>query len=102
MMNDLPAAWRDADLERNAYNAAFYDLGLRWHWDDTTWLGLLEHSPCPQRRIRHYVETRHPHLLKAYEPEFLAAAIEERAARHRQCGARAVDWAQVACSEVGV
>ena len=21
------------DLERNAYNAAFYELGLRWHWD---------------------------------------------------------------------
>ena len=21
------------DRELNAYNAAFYELGLRWHWD---------------------------------------------------------------------
>ncbi len=24
-------------LERSAFNAAFYELGLRWHWDDTTY-----------------------------------------------------------------
>ncbi|MDB5764166.1 MAG: hypothetical protein JWQ21_3161, partial [Herminiimonas sp.] len=25
------------DIDLNAYNAAFYELGLRWHWDADTY-----------------------------------------------------------------
>lgn len=85
MRNDLPLAPRDEELERNAYNAAFDELGLPWHWDCETYATLLGHSTCPNTRIRRYLETRHPHLLTAYEPEFLASAIEERKS-HRQLG----------------
>ena len=28
-----------ADLHRNAYNAAFYELGLSWYWDANTIFG---------------------------------------------------------------
>jgi hypothetical protein len=88
MRNDLPLPRRDEDLERNAYNAAFDELGLPWHWDSETYATLLDHSACPNTRIRRYLETRHPHLLTAYEPEFLASAIEERKARRQPAGAR--------------
>ena len=34
----------DADIERSAYNAAFYELGLRWYWDDATYERLAAES----------------------------------------------------------
>ena len=89
------------ELERNAYNAAFYELGLRWHWDDETYADLLRYSPKPEVRIRHYLETRQPHLLKAYDAQFLTGVIQERMAHHRHC-ARPFNWAQAMECELGV
>jgi hypothetical protein len=89
------------DSERNAYNATFYELGLRWHWDGETYERLLRHSAQPEARIRYYLETHQPHLLTAYDAAFLAGVIQERLPQHRQC-ARAVDWAQVVGHELGV
>ena len=102
MMNDLPPELGHDELERNAYNAAFYELGLRWHWDRHTYAELLRHSPKADLRLRHYLETRHPHLLKAYDAEFLAAAIQERKLRHKPCANRPFDWSQAATLELGV
>lgn len=102
LMNDLPPGLADGESAHDAYNAAFYELGLRWHWDRETYAALLRHSDDPQARIRHYVETRHPHLLKAYDAEFLAAAIHERALRYKPCGHRRFDWAQAAAYDVGI
>ncbi len=65
------------DSECNAYNAAFYELGLRWYWDSETF-ARLQAYPNPCERIRRYIETQHPHLLRAYDPEFLSQAIETR------------------------
>ncbi|AMO25371.1 hypothetical protein UC35_10225 [Ramlibacter tataouinensis] len=86
----------------DAYHAAFYELGLRWHWDRATYDALLRHSPDPQARIRHYIETRQPHLLKAYDAAFLATAIHERVLRYKPCAHRRFDWAQATACEVGV
>ena len=70
---------RSLETERNAYNAAFYALGLRWHWDSETFARLQAYRD-PSERIRRYIENQHPHLLRAYDPEFLAEAIETRKA----------------------
>lgn len=101
MMNDLPPELGPYDAERNAYNAAFYELGLHWHWDSQTYSQLLRYSPKPEIRLRHYVETRHPHLLKAYDADFLAAAIHERKRAYRPCARGPFDWAQAATLELG-
>lgn len=93
--------------ELNAYNASFYDLGLRWHWDIDTFLDLKAHSdPC--ERIRRYIEAQHPHLLHAYDAEFLTSAIESRKARIQNTAADATpsggkyfDWAQSRAAELG-
>ncbi len=82
----ITSAANDPSLEaqRHAYNCAFDELGLPWHWDATTYERLLGHG-CGVRR---YLETERPHLLRAYETEFLVAAVEAAKAR-RLGGARA-------------
>jgi len=102
MVNDLPPELMPSELERNAYNAAFYELGLRWHWDGETYAGLLRHSPKPELRVRHYLETQQPHLLRAYDAEFLTGVIQERMAQHKHCAARPFDWSQAAGCELGI
>ncbi len=75
------------EVERSAYNAAFYELGLGWHWSADTFETLQSRAdPC--ERIRHYMEQHHPHLLRAYDAEFLASAIESRLAELRRADAR--------------
>ena len=102
MVNDLPTEFRHDEIERNAYNAAFYELGLRWFWDGETYGSLLRHSPEPQARIQLYLQTRQPHLLKAYDAEFLARAIEERMVQHKQYAAPGCDWSKLSARELGV
>ena len=86
-----------AETECDAYNAAFHALGLHWHWDPETYVALQSlATPC--ERIRRYLEMRHPHLLKAYDAEFLSQAIETRKPPR---GAH-VDWAQASVEDVGV
>jgi hypothetical protein len=72
------------EAQRQAYNAAFEELDLPWHWDAATYQRLLGHG-CGVRR---YLETERPHLLRAYEPDFLVAAVEAAKAR-RLAGAPA-------------
>ena len=102
MMNDLPRSLDPEELERNAYNAAFYELGLRWHWASQTYEALKRFSPKPEVRIRHYLQTQHPHLLQAYDADFLAAAIHERKAQYKPCAGRPFDWSQAATLQPGV
>jgi hypothetical protein len=65
----------DAETEahRQAYNAAFEELGLSWHWDRVTYACLPAHGPDG---LRAYLENEHAHLLRAYEADFLVNAIE--------------------------
>ena len=64
----------DTEIERGAFNAAFYELGLRWHWDGATYEALSAHS-CERARVRHYLEAEQSHLLRAYDADFLTNAI---------------------------
>jgi hypothetical protein len=89
------------ESERNAYNAAFYALGLRWHWDPDTFLALQAYAdPC--ERIRRYLETQHPHLLRAYDPEFLASAIETRKTGCQIAANGYFNWAEARAAELGI
>ena len=99
-----------ADRELYAYNAAFYDLGLRWHWDSATHEALLSLGGDGATRLRHYLQTQQPHLLRAYDADFLVAMIERKAAAHRAAvdaapdgnpAARFFDWAQARGCELG-
>ncbi len=68
------ASTHDAEVQRNAYNAAFTDLGLSWFWDAATHRSLPRGAD-ERETIRVYIETRQAHLLKAYDAEFLVNAI---------------------------
>lgn len=67
-----------ADRARHAYNAAFEELGLSWHWDAATYARLQAGS---RDAVRTYLETEQSHLLRAYEADFLVEAIEAARAR---------------------
>ena len=66
------------EIHRQAYNVAFEELGLSWHWDAATYARL----PAPGRAgLRAYLEKEQSHLLRAYDAAFLVAAIETAKAR---------------------
>ena len=95
-----------AEIERNAYNAAFYELGLRWHWDTETYT-KLQGSACVRERIRTYLQAHQPHLLRAYDAEFLIDAIEAKKASLCAPSSSSdalpyFDWAQSRAGELGV
>ncbi|HUR90238.1 MAG TPA: hypothetical protein VMZ74_14205 [Ramlibacter sp.] len=69
----LKTVQHDEELHRQAYNSAFDELGLAWHWDRATFAWL----PEGPGRVRTYVEREHPHLLRAYDAEFLVEAVEK-------------------------
>ena len=108
MFNDLPAQYRDQETVRNAYNAAFHELGLRWHWDSETYERLTRGGSTPQEQVRHYLESQQPHLLKAYDAEFLISAILQKQSLHCERAAERgpahrghFDWAQTLGGELG-
>lgn len=70
-----------AEGERNAFNAAFSELGLCWHWDQKTFAELQAIAAEEEARVRRYVELQHEHLLKAYDADFLIGAIRETKSR---------------------
>lgn len=98
---------KPSDVHCNAYNAAFYELGLRWHWDSTIYENLLCKSE-EQQRLRVYLETHQSHLLRAYDAEFLIHAIETTKARcydtmtAEGCHSGAyIDWAELQQVQIG-
>jgi hypothetical protein len=97
-----------ADVHRGAYNAAFYELGLKWHWDEDMYQNVLAHAE-EKAHIRKYLETHQAHLLKAYDADFLIDAIH--AAKERKYEAMVtcncsdachVNWAEIQTIEIGV
>ena len=66
------------ETHRHAYNVAFDELGLSWHWDSVTYARLQTYGcDC----VATYLQTEQSHLLRAYEAEFLVHAIETAKAR---------------------
>ena len=67
----------NADLA--ALNRAFWDLGLRFHWDEATW-SALSALPDLRSQLARYLQSQQPHLLAVYDVDFLQRVIEERLA----------------------
>ena len=67
------AANPTAEAHRHAYNAAFEELSLSWRWDNATYAQLQNHG---HDLVHAYLQTEHPHLLRAYDADFLVNAIE--------------------------
>jgi hypothetical protein len=68
-----------AEAQRHAYNAAFEELNLSWHWDAATYAGVQARG---REGLRNYLQAEHPHLLRAYDADFLVNAIETAKARY--------------------
>jgi hypothetical protein len=68
------AGMHEHERERHAYNLAFSELDLGWHWDEQTY-AQLQAIDDEEERVRAYLDGRHGHLLKAYDAGFLAGAI---------------------------
>ncbi len=66
--------------ERHAYNIAFSELELCWHWDEQTFAELRSIA-SESERVKTYLRTRQEHLLRAYDAEFLANVIVKTKAR---------------------
>ena len=56
------------------YTAALEELGLSWQWDPATYGSGRE-------GLRAYLHKEQPHLLRAYEADFLVDAVESTRAR---------------------
>lgn len=82
MLSPYPIPQPDAEQDRAAFNAAFYALGLRWHWDDLTYATLAD-EPCERSRVTRYLQAEQSHLLRAYDADFLVDAILQHKARHQ-------------------
>ena len=65
------------EIERNAYNVAFCELGLEWYWDAKTYAELRS-AAQHKCHVRSYLEAHQPHLLRAYDADFLVNAIETK------------------------
>ena len=71
---------RQHDPELDAYNAAFDELELDWHWDRTI-LNELAGITSEKERIGAYLRAHRPHLLKVYDADALAEHIAQTKAR---------------------
>lgn len=78
-LHAAPALDPGEEAQRHAYNAAFHELDINWHWDAATFARL---RPCGRAAVRAWLETEQPHLLRAYSIDFLVEAIESTKARH--------------------
>lgn len=61
-------------------NRAFWDLGLRFSWDEKVWASMTG-LPDLQACLAHYLERHQPHLLAVYDVGFLRGLIEAQLAR---------------------
>ncbi|MBU6494295.1 MAG: LysR family transcriptional regulator [Burkholderiales bacterium] len=80
------ASHQDDDADLRAYNAVFSELGLRfrWHMETLHWLNSLG-TDCEKTRIARYLETCQPHLLNAYDADFLSQLIYSKKHEHCRC-----------------
>ncbi len=65
--------------DRTSLNRAFWDLGLRFQWDEGVWTALMG-LPDLRAQLGYYLQRYQPHLLSVYDLDFLQRIIEERLA----------------------
>jgi hypothetical protein len=63
--------------DRKSVNHAFWELGLRFQWDESVWR-TLEGLPNLRAQLGYYLERQQPHLLQVYDVDFLTRIVEER------------------------
>jgi len=89
-MNTLRALLFDvdgtlADTERDghrvAFNRAFAEAGLGWHWGETLYGKLLQVSGGKER-LRYYIDQWQPKLDPAFEQEQLILTLHRAKTRH--------------------
>lgn len=98
----------DADAQRNAYNAAFHELGLSWCWDAGHYARVVAGSD-DRTGLRTYLAEHQPHLLSAHDADFLIEAILATKARcHAQLSASGrnpgafINWPEIQQRQIGV
>lgn len=62
------------EIHRHAFNAAFAEMGLAWHWDRERYRALLKVSGGKER-IRHFLSQYHPDVLELGDADGLIAAL---------------------------
>lgn len=65
--------------DRDALNRAFWDLGLRFQWDEATF-AKLSTLPDLRSRLVTYLKESHPHLLGVYDVDLFSRLVEEQLA----------------------
>lgn len=101
------AAQVAADIHRSAYNAAFYELGLKWHWDQNHYDSVLPASE-EKAHLLSYLKTHQLHLLKAYDAEFLVDTITMTKSRCHEALLMSgntkpnINWAEMQQAQVGI
>jgi len=65
------------EIHRAAFNRAFRDAGLSWHWDQPLYGELLQVTGGKER-LRHFVESRAPDVDHAALPSLIAALHERK------------------------
>lgn len=71
----------ERDGHRPAFNAAFADAGLDWHWSVETYGELLAVTGGKER-IRHFIDTRHPTLPRIEDLGSFIADLHRRKTAH--------------------
>jgi len=71
---------RPSSPELDAYNLAFDEMELDWHWDQSI-LDEVAGIASEKDRISAYLRAHRPHLLKVYDADALAEHIVEVKAR---------------------
>jgi hypothetical protein len=68
--------WSEDNAHLRAYNTVFSELGLRFRWNGETvdWLIGLK-CDTEEALIATYIKTCQPHLLAAYDVNFLSKLI---------------------------
>lgn len=71
----------ERDGHRPAFNAAFAEHGIAWHWDEALYGELLEVTGGKER-IRHYAGKHDPALLARPDADALIKALHATKTRH--------------------
>ena len=95
-----PASADLAEFHRNAFNAAFRELSLRCYWATSTYRNLSR-LPEETERVQAYLKTQQPHLLRAYDAEFLVEVIIATKARcYEDLAARGAIGSRQQCADL--
>ena len=62
--------------DRKSINQAFWELGLRFQWDERDW-AVLSAMPDVRSQLGYWLPRNQPHLLQVYDVDFLAKIIEQ-------------------------